>query len=208
MTSRTTAAATPAASIAPEKSAFAHFNQRYSTALTAALGIITCVTGVMLFFHAYKGQITALHEWLGMGFVIATMLHLARHWKPFCSLMKQRRMHILTGLALLATVWFIAAAGTGSRENPMRTMGQTVNVMTKTSIATLAPVFSLSTDEAIARLADAGLREVDATQSADDIARTNNVTAIRVLGILGSNASSSHTNESASIQAGHDHPDH
>lgn len=168
-----------------QKSTFSRFNQRYSTALTATLGIVTCVSGVMLFFHAYKAQITALHEWLGMGFVVATVLHLIRHWKPFSHLVQQRRAQILTLIVVLITAWFVVAAGGTRRENPMRQAGQTISQMSRAPITALAPVFNLSADEAVARLATAGFDSVDPTQSADTVARANDVTAIRVLAALG-----------------------
>ena len=53
--------------------------KKYSTPLTAATAIVVCVTGVMMFFHLYKGEVQAMHEWLGMGFVVAAVLHLLRH---------------------------------------------------------------------------------------------------------------------------------
>ena len=197
MPSQTTTAPAPTISVAPAKGTLTHLNQRYSTALTATLGIVTCVTGAMLFFHAYRAQVTALHEWFGMGFVIATILHLIRHWKPFTHLMKQRRMHVLTGVVLLATAWFVVVAGTAKRENPMRAMGQTVSVMTRAPISALAPVFAMSADEAIARLTDAGLTGVDASQSVDDVAKKHNTTGMRVLTVLGSEALSPQANAAA-----------
>ena len=48
--------------------------KKYSTPLTAATAIVVCVTGVMMFFHLYKGEVQAMHEWLGMGFVVAAIL--------------------------------------------------------------------------------------------------------------------------------------
>ena len=132
-----------------------------------------------------KAQITALHEWLGMGFVVATVLHLIRHWKPFSHLVQQRRAQILTLIVVLITAWFVVAAGNTRRENPMRQAGQTFSQMSRAPITALAPVFNLSADEAVARLATAGFDSVDPTQSADTVARAYDVTAIRVLAALG-----------------------
>ena len=69
--------------------------KKYSTPLTAATAIVVCVTGVMMFFHLYKGEVQAMHEWLGMGFVVAAVLHLLRHRRPLTLMMKQSRTHIL-----------------------------------------------------------------------------------------------------------------
>ena len=179
----------PSARHSSDKGSFTRFVQRYSTALTATLGVVTCVTGVMLFFHSFKAQVTAMHEWLGVGFVIATLLHLVRHWKPFSHLLKQRRMQVLTAITVLIVAAFVASAGARRGENPMRQTRATIGAMSRAPLATLAPVFGLSSDEAVSRLAGAGIRDIAATQTLDEIARTNGVEPLRVLATLGGNPS-------------------
>ena len=43
--------------------------RKYATQTTMALSLVVGVTGVMMFYHFYKGEVEALHEWLGLAFV-------------------------------------------------------------------------------------------------------------------------------------------
>jgi lysylphosphatidylglycerol synthetase-like protein (DUF2156 family) len=128
--------------------------KKYATQLTAALAVVIVITGVMMFFSVYKRQVEALHEWLGMAFVLAVVLHLTRHRKPLLTMLSQSRMRILILLTAL-----IAAALIGfpsSKEsNPIKQM---IGAVLRAPIGEVAPVLGVSAEDAMTRLTAAGAK--------------------------------------------------
>jgi len=69
--------------------------QRYATAATAALFVVTGMSGVFMFFHVGGKMFTSLHEWLGMLFLAAAALHVVRNGRGMLKLMKTTRARVL-----------------------------------------------------------------------------------------------------------------
>lgn len=59
------------------------------------------ITGVLLFFHVKNGPIVVVHEWLGMVFVIAGLLHIILNLRQFVAYLKLPRAWIGIALALI-----------------------------------------------------------------------------------------------------------
>ena len=152
--------------------------KKYSTPLTAVTAIVVCVTGVMMFFHLYKGEVQAMHEWLGMGFVVAAVLHLLRHRRPLAFMMKQSRTHILLVLTLLVSLAFLYPSSGAQQVNPMRA---TIEAVLRAPIKDLAPVVGVTTEELAARLADAGVAQPSPTDSLESLAKTSQAEPMKLL---------------------------
>lgn len=152
--------------------------KKYSTPLTAATAIVVCVTGVMMFFHLYKGEVQAMHEWLGMGFVVAAVLHLLRHRRPLGMMMKQSRTHILLVLTLVVSLAFLYPASGEQKTNPMRA---TITAVMRAPIKDLAPVVGITSTEISARFADAGIAQVAATDSIESLAKAKQTDPMKLL---------------------------
>lgn len=151
--------------------------RRYATQATTVLAVVVCVTGAMMFFNLYKGDVAAMHEWLGMGFIAAAVLHGARHRKPLAAMLTQRRMQVAALVVALAAASFIAFAPS-NEGSPVRTIiGATLNA----PISEVAPVFGISADEAIARLNTAGAVNAQPSQSIESIAKANQTDAFKLL---------------------------
>ncbi len=153
------------------------FLKKYSTPLTATLGVVICVTGVMMFFRFYKGEVAAMHEWLGMAFIAAIALHLLRHRKSLGNLITQPRTLILGILTALIAVAFLAFPSQKGG-NPLK---QTVNAVLRAPIGDVAPVLGISHAEIIDRLDAAGIHQATATQSIGSLARANQRNPTQVL---------------------------
>ena len=152
--------------------------KKYSTPLTAATAIVVCVTGVMMFFHLYKGEVQAMHEWLGMGFVVAVVLHLLRHRRPLGLMMKQSRTHILLVLTLVISLAFLYPSSS-QQPNPMRS---TITAVMRAPLKDLAPVVGVTTAELTARFAEAGVARVDATDTIETLAKAHETDPMKLLG--------------------------
>ncbi len=152
--------------------------KKYSTPLTAVTAVVVCVTGVMMFFHLYKGEVQAMHEWLGMGFVVAAVLHLLRHRRPLTLMMKQSRTHILLVLTLLISLAFLYPSSGGQQVNPMRS---TIEAVLRAPIKDLAPVVGITTEELAARLADAGIEQPAPADSIESLAKSSQTEPMKLL---------------------------
>jgi hypothetical protein len=160
--------------------------KKYATQLTAALAVVVGVSGVMMFFHLYKGEVEALHEWLGMAFVAAVALHLARHRKPLAAMLGQYRMRILMAISALIAAAFIVATP-AAPGNPVR---MTIKAVLRAPIGELAPLLGVSTDQAIADLTAAGARNATPAQSLEALAQASNSEAFKLLATLVEHAES------------------
>ena len=152
--------------------------KKYSTPLTAATAIVVCVTGVMMFFHLYKGEVQAMHEWLGMGFVVAAILHLVRHRRPLTFMMKQSRTHILLVLTLVISLAFLFPSGEGQSGSPIRPM---VSAFMRAPIKDLAPVVGVSAEELTARIAEAGVAQATETDTIEALAEAGQTDPMKLL---------------------------
>ncbi len=67
------------------------FVARYATAATLATFLVTGVTGVLLFYHVGGQYLRTAHDWVGMAFVVASVLHVVRNWNACVKLLKKPR---------------------------------------------------------------------------------------------------------------------
>lgn len=153
---------------APAKKSFL---ATYATALTTAIFLVVGITGVLVFFHIGDKYLKGAHEWLGMAFILAAGLHVARHWKGFLNLLAQKRTWALSAVSALALGGFmlsasLAPAGGG---NPMKAM---VDVTAQAPLGTLAPVLGVEPDQLVQRLEAGGIEVASLSQPLEEIAKS------------------------------------
>jgi hypothetical protein len=141
----------------------------YATPLAIGIFLVVAVTGCLMFFHAGDRYLKGAHEWLGMAFVLASVLHVARNAKGFVHLMKAGRTWVLTGLCALALGGFVAAAtfAPPSGGNPMMAMA---SLSAKAPLSALAPVVGMETDKLVERLEAGGVQVASIHQPLEEIA--------------------------------------
>lgn len=142
---------------------------RYATPFTAALFIISAVSGAALFFHWQGGLFHLMHVWLSMVLLVPFVLHIWRNWRATLGYFRHRTIYIPAIICLLVAVIFAinGLAAAGRRSNPMFAVMQT---LTAAPIANLAPLMHTTPDRLVERLKDKGLK-VDSDQvSLDQIA--------------------------------------
>lgn len=142
--------------------------RRYATQVTTALALVVGVSGVMMFFHLGQDAVEGLHEWLGMAFVVAAVLHAVRHRHGVVAMMGQTRMRLLFAAAAVATFAFVALPS-AKGPNPFH---QATEAMMRAPLKDVAPVVGVSVQDLTARLRAAGFAVADSTQSLEAIART------------------------------------
>lgn len=152
--------------------------QRYATAATAALFLVTGVSGVFMFFHVGGKMFTSLHEWLGMLFVAAAALHLIRNGRGMVKVIRTTRARVLFGLVGAAAVAFIATSTGTSAGNPIVELARAVE---KAPIAAVAPVLGVTVEDLAVRLRGAGVDVTGADQTFAELAADHGVASQRLL---------------------------
>lgn len=138
------------------------FLRKYATPLSLVTGLAVATTGLMLLF-GIRGEMSELHEWIGVAFVVALLMHLVRNWKALGFLFRSAAstaVAVIGGLALTALIVLhlpmFAAGGHGNQHGPWMVL----NRVAEAPIAVSAPALGLTADEAVTKLRAAGV-EVD-----------------------------------------------
>ena len=152
----------------------------YATQLTAALSLIVGVSGAMMFFHLAKSRVQSLHEWLGITFLLAAVLHALRNRRAISSMLAQKRMRLLLGITALVAAAFLALAP-AAKTNPAKGLAQALQ---RSPISLVAPALGISSELALSRLKTMVGIDAKATDSIDGIAAANNVDASHLLSAL------------------------
>lgn len=130
------------------------FLNRYSTPLTLGLFAVSTISGVALFLHVGQPVFHEMHEWLSMVLLLPFGFHVWKNWNPIVSYARRGWLVVPLVLSLLVAIPFAWPALSGTREGgspslPMR-------IMTKASLADLAPVLKTTPDALQAALAAKG----------------------------------------------------
>lgn len=70
---------------------FPSFKKSWISPFLACSFLIIAVSGILMFFHVKTGALKILHEWIGLFFVMAAVLHIMLNWKVFLSYLMDRR---------------------------------------------------------------------------------------------------------------------
>jgi hypothetical protein len=140
--------------------------RRHATGGAAALFAVVGLSGVLIFFHLGESAFKGMHEWLGLAFVAASILHVWRNFPAFTKVLGRRATQVLFAVSLLAAGAFVAASG-GDGGNPMRMM---VDKVAAAPLSAVAPVLGVGEDEMMRRLAAHGVLGINGTNSLHQIA--------------------------------------
>jgi len=82
-------------------------NKTIATSFTATLFLVIGISGVMMFFHFYDNQVKSLHEYLGLAFIVAVLLHIFYNWKSMKNYFSKKSFIIIAVTTLLVSNVFI-----------------------------------------------------------------------------------------------------
>ena len=123
---------------------------------------------------------TSSHEWLGIAFLLAAVLHALRNRRAISSMLAQKRMRLLLGITALVAAAFLALAP-AAKTNPAKGLAQALQ---RSPISLVAPALGISSELALSRLKTMVGIDAKATDSIDGIAAANNVDASHLLSAL------------------------
>lgn len=156
------------------------FLHRYGTPLTAGLFTVSAVSGVALFFHWGSSPFHSMHEWLSMVLLAPFALHLWKNWKPLLAYARRKTLFVPLILSIAVAIPFAMMAGRGGGRagNPAF---RTVAMLTRVSLADLAPVYQSTPEALLLRVRQGGYKVNSTDESPASIANASAVAATEVL---------------------------
>ena len=132
--------------------------RKLSTPIVIGAFIVSAITGVLMFFHLSSGFNKLAHEWLGLVFVGAGLLHIWKNMNAFKVTLKQPIVKILaiSGVAIMA-LSFMPSAQNKKRKDP----DAMIAFMGSATIDKLAEIAGKDSTEIIERLKAVGVEDVD-----------------------------------------------
>lgn len=156
------------------------FLKKNATQLVVPLSIIVSITGLMMFFHIAQDSIEGAHEWLGIAFMVAIGLHMARNFKPMLNVIKTNRAKAFIAIAIIVLGAFVFTPKSKG-ENPFK---QTTTLLMSAKISDAAPVFGLSNEEMTKRLSAVAGTAVTGQDSIQSIATKSKHNPVELLGAV------------------------
>ena len=152
----------------------------WSTPLIIGSSAVVAISGIMMFFHLGEGLVKSMHEWLGLLFIAAILLHILNHSSSLVRYFSQRRaLWVMAAVLTLATSWIINTGTT--QEHPAKRLFATVQ---QAPLSVVADLQQQKHDEMIARLRAAGIQVDSAQQSLADLATLNKRRPLELLDII------------------------
>ncbi len=139
--------------------------RRFATPLIIGAGVISALTGLLMFFTTEQPFLSA-HEIVGLGFSVAIALHIFTNWRPFKKYFSQRTV-IIIAVAWLIGVGLIARTAIFSQGEPEELI---MERMEQTSIIRMAPIVDMDVDTLVKRLANDGYTVNDTEMSIEQLA--------------------------------------
>jgi hypothetical protein len=158
----------------------------YATPVSFVSFIGVGLTGILLFLGVRGGPLGDIHEWLGIVFIVALVLHLARNWRGVLAMLSTTSGKLIAGGLGVATVALILITlpyGGGQHQN-RHGPWLVVNRIANAPIATMAPALGLTGDEAVARLKRGGVEVDNAQESLSTIASDHGEPLPKMLNLL------------------------
>ncbi len=143
---------------------------RAVTPIAAAVFAVSATTGVLLFFHLGERLIKELHEWIGLAFVVAAALHLARNARALAGYARRPTLWIAAALVLATAAAFIVPALTAPQKEGGGGSRALASVVLRAPLDEVAPLLDTTPAALASRLTAAGLTVTSTSASLADLA--------------------------------------
>jgi hypothetical protein len=80
------------------------FERSWVSPITALTFVVVAATGLLMLLHARLPGIKGLHEWMGVAFAVAGLLHLVLNWRPLLVCLRRRSAAVALGVVLVLCV--------------------------------------------------------------------------------------------------------
>lgn len=144
--------------------------RHWSTPAVIGAGLFVSISGVMMFFGV-RDPVERAHEWIGMVFAAAILLHIVNHWRGIKSYFSQPLALGVVGAVAVATAILVVGPGDEGGHGAKGLFHRIEGA----PLTTVAPLLDESPDQMLAQVKAAGFRAQGAGQSIAEIAADNGV---------------------------------
>ncbi len=141
--------------------------RNWVTPVTIGTSIFTGISGVLLFFHLGEGLLKEAHEWIGIVFILAALLHVESNWKPFRRYFSLGLPRVVMASVLAGSLTFMVLSGHEEGGNPMIAAIKTIE---KAPLSLVAQLQSRDAEELHILLEQRGYKVSDTSASLQTIA--------------------------------------
>lgn len=149
--------------------------KKIATSFTIGAFCLTGLTGILILLELTDGGGRAVHEWAGVLFVIAGIVHAVTHRKMLMTYFRSGFACII-GLVILAGLITYAIS-----YNDIYASGASFRKLTSASLEDLAPVLSMEKNALVVLIEKRGVRVGHTGQSVRDIARENDTDVYEII---------------------------
>ncbi len=143
--------------------------KKLMTTLTIGSFVVASISGGLMFFEIAPGSVRATHEWMGVLFLIAGLLHGISHYKGIIRYFKSGYVFAIAGMICVGGFLYTSSI------NDIYSTGATFDMVIESRIDDLAPVFQQDPNQFRRTIQSLGFT-VDRTDiSLNEIAKSNNV---------------------------------
>lgn len=150
-----------------------------ATSFTALIFIVIAITGILMFFHLLDAYTKQLHEIIGLGFVVAVLLHLAFNWKQMKMYFSKK---IFLSTAILVSIFSLVFILNSSNRgiNPKKVI---INKMLSSPIELSLSILGSDIAQANEKLKKVGM-EIKEAKSIDELSKQNKKSSFEIISII------------------------
>ena len=154
--------------------------RKWSTPVTIGAGLFVTLSGVMMFWGIHN-PVQLAHEWIGLLFAAAVLLHILNHWRSFKNYFSQRMALAVVAAVVLVTSSFIVFSATQEGGGVLMNM---VHSFEASPLEEVAPLLDESPASILSRFEAAGFEVEGPEATITEIAEANDTeprSLVRVL---------------------------
>lgn len=152
-----------------------------ATSVTTLVFIVVGVSGVMLYFKIFNGQVKELHEILGLAFVVAAFFHVFVNWKAMKNYFGKKVF--ITSCLVVAIISGIFVSQSLNRGNDPK--GMVLRSIITAPIQSSLSVLNIDYETAINKLKDSNMQGLD-KKTIGEIAKANSSSPFKIIAIISS----------------------
>lgn len=145
---------------------------RASTPVAGAVFVVSATTGVLLFFHLGERLIKDLHEWVGVAFVAAAILHVLRNRHALAAHARRPTLWVALAAALVTAAAFVVP-GLSAREGGGEGTRRLMQALMSAPLDEVAPILDTTPGALTHQLTSAGFTVAGASTSLREVARAS-----------------------------------
>ena len=141
--------------------------RKLATSLTIGFFLIMAISGLLIFFEFGSGGIRATHEWTSIAFVVAALLHVFVHQKPFTRYFKERTVAFVLLACASGGLLYLQS------RNDLYAAEEAYQQVIHSGLSGLVPLLGKDIGSLKAKLHDLGVTVTDPNQSIFELAEAH-----------------------------------